>query len=143
MKPNDFPMHIKNIVSSDGGDDMNIEIAWTNPSPSSDFEKQTIAFEKDYKFFILEFYGNNEDNFIFVKILVPSNKKISLDGESRSINTVAPITTTLHKYLRLLEVTTNSIAFEDGQIFSFGSNPEVVFDSAHNACVQYRIWGVC
>ena len=146
MKPSDFPEHIKNISIGTGGEEMAIELIWENPEPTSDFASQTLQFEKEYKYFVIEYFtssgtGNSGETPITVETLPVTNKSVTIRGFSCEIEEYSPAKTTLKLYMRGLTVKSNSIYFGSAQSFSFGNTQEVEFTGAIDGCIPYRIWG--
>lgn len=150
ITPNDFPTAINSILVGSGeGEEMKIELLWTNPAPYDDYSGGTITFDGKYKMYAIALLSGEESS-------LPSDagtlnlypvlgrgellKHDVYDFDSISGTTVTGIT---HKlYLRNATLNEDSITFAATGFTRFvgSANTGILMSAAYG--IPYKIWGI-
>ena len=106
---------------------LQISLLWTNPSPTSNFNPQTISISSSvYSLFIITSYMDNSATTIVFNTIVMKNTETY-------INTILGS----YSYFRQVKITNNSVIFGSGYVGNGASH------SANNgATIPYKIYGI-
>lgn len=123
-------------------DGLGATLLWTNPNPTSTFAEQTISLDlSDYSFVIIEYghdYGFVTGTAIFPVPTITPTQGYAAYNEIQGVKWTG---SQCAIYMRSVIITTSSIWFGDGTIFTaYNTSGSTTTDN--NVGFPKRIWGI-